>query len=481
MADYFEIGGKDKKNEEENKKANEEDEKKNDLSIIIKSKRYEMVVKSIKFFFENFQNKKITLPKNIELSEMKLIDLKRSLDKLQNDNIYKYKSDNSDYYKIFTSFYEKKEAIDFLISKAGTGIDYLKKKLDPTTRSLSIKDIKDAIDCLKEISELMKKNNSIEIMNHLKELDNKTIDKFVNYSKHYPSIIELDRKTGKDIFEEVYKIIEDASLIFKLDNEYFYYKDVDKQTEKKIDDLIDLKNKINIQINNNNKKEKKEEKNKEEENKEDDIYKEKCDKLIFFKKIVNEFEVIYDEMKILRTKGSGLPILINISIKYPEIIYRYNKEDEEKNFEEIKKDLFTIKNDYENQLNTIYQNEKYLRFLYGKLFRKIKLHQEGNCDVLEILKYILNKTDYKDKIVDGDPYNCKLGEDFENEYKDFTKKIFNNMSKYIISLFEKNGLDYQKHYENILIKEKNKYRGFYIKKCEDCSMEEYMFYLFKKN
>ena len=57
-----------------------------------------------------------------------------------------------------------------------------------------------------------------------------------------------------------------------------------------------------------------------------------------------------------------------------------------------------------------------------------------------------------------------------------------NIKKNIIIkyLFEKNGLNYQKHYENILIQEKNKYRGFYIKKCNNCSMEEYMIYLFQE-
>ena len=47
-----------------------------------------MVVKSIDFFFKNFQNKKIDLPENIELSEMKLTDLgKRDL--INNSEIYR--------------------------------------------------------------------------------------------------------------------------------------------------------------------------------------------------------------------------------------------------------------------------------------------------------------------------------------------------------------------------------------------------------
>ena len=91
MVDYFDI-----KNEETKK----------DLSIIIKSQTYEMVIKSIKFFFENFSNKKLTFPKNMELSKMNLKDLKRTLEQLNKDNIYNYQS-NSPFYKIFTSFYEK--------------------------------------------------------------------------------------------------------------------------------------------------------------------------------------------------------------------------------------------------------------------------------------------------------------------------------------------------------------------------------------
>ena len=171
-------------------------------------------------------------------------------------------------------------------------------------------------------------------------------------------------------------------------------------------------------------------------------------------------------MKILRIKGYNIPILIKIEIIYPNITYKFNTEDEdEKDFDYIKNYLFNVKNDYENQLDTIYQNEKYLRFLYGKLFRKIKLHQEGNYEVKEIIRYILNKVDYKDKdrIEDGEPYNVKIGDDFEIEFRDYTKKIFENMSKYIISLFEINKLDFEEHYKKMLIKrEKNTEEYFYI-------------------
>ena len=309
---------------------------KKDLSIIIKSKKYEIVVKSIKFFFENFSNEKLTLPENIELSQMKLFDLKRTLKKLKDDNIYDYESDYS-FYQIFTSFNEKKEAIDFLKDKTKTNIDYLKYKLDPTNKSISMKDIDDAIICLNTFKDLINRHNS-EIINYLKYLDEEKIKKFVNYSKIYPSIIELDRKNEKNIFEEVYTMIENASLIFKMDDEYFYYKIEDKKIQKNIEELIELKNKINIEPENKN------EGKKEKDEKKKDLYEIKCKKLIFFKNIVSNIEEIYDNIKILRTKGYNIPILIDISIKYPEIVYKFYKEDGEKDFEEVKNYLLKIKN-----------------------------------------------------------------------------------------------------------------------------------------
>ena len=465
MIDYFNI-----KDENQRK----------DLMIIIKSKKYEIVVKSIKFFCEDCLKKKLkSLPDDIELSKMNLPVLRRTLKDLRNPQKYIYDYDfesDSPFYEVFTSFYDRKEAIDFLLEKIKLNSNFndLKNKLDPTNRSLSIKDIEDAIICLNQFSNF-KDKNGYEIIEHIKYLDEEIIKKLISYSKHYPSIKELDNKNEKDIFEKIYIIIEDASLIFKLDGEIFRYTNDDEKKEIEIEELINLKNKMNIQADNNKKSE-------EKLNKEKDIYQIKCEKLIFFKKIISDIEIIYDKIKILRIKGYNIPILINIKIKYPNIIYKFNKDDEEeeKDFNFIKNYLFTIKNEYENQLNNFYFSEKHLRFLYGKLFRKIKLHQEGNYEIKEIIRYILNNIDYNDKIIDGEPNNIKIGIDYETEYKEYTKKIFDNMAKYIISLFEKNGLDFEKHYKNMLIKGAKKNKGIFIYKCEPISMEEYILYLFQE-
>jgi len=101
---------------------------------------------------------------------------------------------------VFTSFYEKKEALDFLISKMNTSnesdklIIMIKGKLDPTNRSISIKDIDDTIESLGHFKNLTFFNDSSKIMDYLKELDEENIKKFKRYSKKYTSIFELDRK-----------------------------------------------------------------------------------------------------------------------------------------------------------------------------------------------------------------------------------------------------------------------------------------------
>lgn len=57
------------------------------LKMIINSKKYEKIVKSIKYFFDNFLDKKLTLPKN-NLSEMNLSTLQNTLNQLERNGIF---------------------------------------------------------------------------------------------------------------------------------------------------------------------------------------------------------------------------------------------------------------------------------------------------------------------------------------------------------------------------------------------------------
>ena len=467
MIKYFNIDEKFKDNE------NLKNQYKEDLKMLFKSKKYEMDVKSIKFFFDKVLYQELDLPDNLELSKMKFDEVKTTLNYLkENKKIYDYTS-NSNYYKIFTSLYDKKEALDFLIKKKGKNINYLKDRLDPTKRRVTIKHIEDTIECLHGLEEIINKKTESEMLEHIKKLKDEEIEKFVNYSKIYPAIIELDRNddnNDENIYENVNKIITYASLIFYQDYEDFVYKDKGKLIPTNMAELIHLKNQINIQPKN-----KKDDKKSVKVN---DQFEIKCDKLRDFKDLVANLEIIYDRMKLLRIKGSGLPIKINIKIEYPTTI-KYILNNKESTFNEISKFLFKAKNDYENQLNNVYKKEEYLRFLYGKLFRKIQMHLEETCDIREIIRYILNITDNDKEIKDGEIFHSKI-KDYVNFYHKCNEESFNNTSKYLISLFNKNDkkINLETHYNEMLILEKNKYKGIYLITSEFISMEEYIIKLY---
>jgi hypothetical protein len=198
----------------------------------------------------------------------------------------------------------------------------------------------------------------------------------------------------------------------------------------------------------------------------------------FLKILVTDVEEIYDKMLILRVIGCNLQRIIKIEIKYPKIKYYLNGvefEDKEK----IKKFLFDVKIDFENKLNEVYKKEKYSRFLYGKIFRKIQLYIKGNGDILDIMRYILNITDAKE-IKDGIKENNFTTKNYYEFYNLYNNESFDSIINYIVSLFNKNNLDLEEHYKKMLIKEKekDKYKGFYFSKCEKISKEEYIICLF---
>ena len=438
--------------------------------ILIKSKKFEIIVKSIKFFIENCFNKQlITLTKDLELSNMNLTDLKSILKDLKDKNIFDYNYKSSSY-KIFISFNNKRESIDFLLNQKKNNFDDLKKKLSPTYRIISIKDIDDATECLIQFKQLINKDG-LEIIEYIKNLDEETINTIINYSKNYSSIIDLDITNEKDNFETLYIIIENAKLNFQLYNEKCYYKIDNREIQINLKELIDLKNKIfilpeknDIKVNNEIK----------------DIQQIKYDKLKYFKDIMTNVEEIYEKIKLIRKKGYLIPFLISIEMKYPKIVYLLD--DEEKDFIFIKNHLLTIIYYYENQMDTVYKSQKYLRFLYGKLFLRIKWYLEGNDEISDIIRYILNKTDYKYKIEQGKIYNdhIYLDTNYKENYNEYIKAIIDNMEMYICSLFSKNKLDFKIHYENMKIKVENNYHGFYIYKCENYILEEFILYLFQE-
>ena len=180
-------------------------------------------------------------------------------------------------------------------------------------------------------------------------------------------------------------------------------------------------------------------------------------------------------MSCLRAKGSNLLLSINIEIKYPEIKYKLNKQ--EKSFEELRSFLVKAKSDYISQLNEYYKMNLLLRFLYGKIFRIIYRHFEFNYNIENRLRFILNNTNNSEKIIDGNISNNNLNYNL-SQYKLMIENSFKNISDYLKTLFLNYNISLEKHYEKMLIKNKNTYKGIYFHKCENESMEEFVLKLY---
>ena len=442
-----------------------------ELTILFKSKKYEMDIKSIIFFFEYFQKDNVTwndklkiIPKSWE-EDFKTI--KKDLNNLKENEIYDY-TNIKNYNKLFTCLYDKKEAIDYLYSKTSPEILKLKDKIQPTDITISIQDVLDTEKCVFIINKMKDLKDNFKIFEYIKKLSDKEILQFDNYSRIYSSIIELDSNDDfeENVFDKVNNIIKDATFNILQDEENFlYYNEKEKKNENiTMEELIHIKNQIHI---------------KSGENNEDDIIKSKCKILTFFKNAISNIEVINGYMIVLRTKGSSLPIRISIKIniqdKEPNIKY-YLGEDK-KDFKEIREFLFEVKNKYINQLNLKYKEKLNIRFLYGKQFRSIMKHLESNFKIDSFLRYILNNTDNNISINEGFKVIKRNTNDYINQYELYNENSLDSISLYITTLFTSNdNRTLEDHYDRMKVISNHK--GIRLFACETYSMEEHIINLF---
>ena len=473
----------------------------NELTILFKCKKYELDIKGIKFFFENFENNNEEWNKKLAIKNNKdFNDIKKELEELKNHDIYHYLN-IQDYNRVFSCLYDKKEAIEFLFEKIGKNIQYLKDRIQPTITTLEINDIDDTQKCIKEITEMKKLKDNFERFDYVKRWDSKSkiISQFENYSKIYSSVIDLDRYYDKS--ENIYEQVEEKikiclSLNISQDSEIFTYVIKEEKEEKikeiSMEELIHLKNKITIKDETENKNQnesnnKNEIKNNEEnetiqkplENENDKI-KWKRQQLIIFKNVVVNLEIIMEYMRDLRTKGSSLPIQISIKIKDMNKI-SYDLNDKLDNFKDIKNFLLNAKNNFNNLLESMYKEKLNLRFLYGKQFRSFMIHLETGSEynIDSFLRFILNITDNNEKINEGEIAINRKVEDFINHYKIYDGDSLENISNYITSLFMNNHRTLDEHYEQMKIWPKE-YRGIYLyeHESENNSMEQFIIDLF---
>ena len=461
-----------------------------ELTILFKIKKYEMDINSIFFFFKFFEKNNDKWNESLSqkyqnLSKNNFDDIKTYLNELKEKDLYDYK--NIKYYnKLFTCLYDKKEAVDFLFSKEDQKIEKIQilyDRIQPTDRTINIKDIEDTEKCISIFNNMKNFKDNFKIFEYIKGMSEKEIAQFENYSRIYPSIIELDRNDdiSENLYEQVNNYIKDATFNISQDTEDF-----------NLEELIHLKNKIHLQNENGKNKLPEEIINPQEKK-----LKSKCEILKFFKEIMYHLEIVNEYMKVLRAKGSSLPIKISIKTSIQENIpsVKYYLDDKNKKFEEIRDFLFKAKNSYIAQLNKFYKEKLNIRFLYGKQFRSVMKYLESGYNIDSFLRYILNQKGNK-SIEEGYKAISRNVKDYVSQYELYNKNSLDSISNYITTIFLHNGISLEDHYEKMKIKftnsihnsltlskqefkvNDNPYKGIILHECENNSMERFIINLF---
>ena len=455
----------------------------NGLIIIFKSKKFELDINSMIFFFGYFQtdnkdwNDKLSPEKYQNLSKKKYEEIKKRSEELRRSKIYDY-NNIKNYNKLFTCLYDKREAIDFLFSKKVDDMNILKDRIQPNDRILSVNDIEDTERCIVAINRMKKLKDNNKIFKYIMAMNDEIIGQFENYSKIYSSVIELDRNDdiSENIYEQVNNIIKDATFNILQDYEEFFYYDEKSKKHEPIttEELIHLKNKIH---------------NENIKGNEDDKIKAKCKILIFFKNLVSNLEIINEYMDVLRTKGSSLPI--KISIKINKIEDKEHKEDSEPTikyfladklmeFKDIRDFLFNAKNKYTAQLDAIYKKDLNIRFLFGKQFRSLMKHIKSNLNIDSFLRFILNNKNNNQEIKEGYKAIQSNATDYVKFYELYNQNSLDSISKYITTLFNHNHISVEQHYNEmrIITGDDKVYKGIFLHECENNSMEEFILNLY---
>ena len=456
-----------------------------EIIIILNSKNFEKDLKAMFYFFSYFNNNENVYMelnkwkekcKNLSNNKGDNTEIKNILKELGEEGIYNYKENienKSNYIYLFNLFYENGQALDFLNQHTTKDVDYLYDKIEPNRGSLKTNDISDISNCVGFFQELKGINGGLkEIIGQIKlklnEQDSSILDNLKKYSEIYRAVIELyqDFDLSLNIYEKIKGIISDAKFIFNKNNDEFDLKD--NQTIS-IDKIKELKNKIQL---------KQGEKKSLSDDEKSIKLKEKYEKLKFFKDLSNNIEEIHDLMDLLRTKGSTLPISIRVEVSYPEVKYFLGNNNKEIEFKEIKQFLSRAKTNILTKLESTYKQMTTIRFIYGKQIDSFLSHIQGNFPINSFLRYILNLTNSKTDVIEGEKSFNRKTQDYINEIEKYNSDSFDFIQEYIISLFKKNKSSIEQHYINISIKNDNDLKGLYTYFSEADSMEEDILQIF---
>ena len=224
-----------------------------------------------------------------------------------------------------------------------------------------------------------------------------------------------------------------------------------KNRKKVLDELIELKDNINLNFEDlpddkkNDADEKKLKRKKELEEKRDNIVK--------FVRYIEQLQNIIKYFTILENKGC--PFLIDIVVNTNKGEIKYELVNNPLKYNEL---IFKLK-EYCNTMTEyqvkFYRENEYFRFVYEKqLYRLFKRTKRSDKDISSYVRFFTNGESTKDDVPDFESIFNDPSEAYKY-YREAIKENFDLISKYIQNIFKVNGTSLEKLYENIKIDEKS--------------------------
>ena len=455
----------------------EDEQTQKDFKYIEDSSGAEDDIKNIIFFCENFKlNSNDNEEKEEKFNELLLTiyeniknntSKKENLNKLKEMGVYDCEKKGISV-EFFNLFNNQKEAIDFLLTKSQDNLEVIKDKIISIDNAVKANDIDEVNSCLDFFNNVLRNcRDKLELFEKIGKIPQNLLECFKKFIKIFPILVEIDNNSDNtyNLYTQAKKYFTRATYGISLNCEEFIYVENNEEKIKGLDKIKSIKHKINIP----NEVEIKLKENKELREKQDKTW-----ILITFKEVVSNIELIEQFISVFRKKGCSLPIEIQIIIKNNEIEYFLDKK--KISFGELSGYLLNVKNYLEKALDSNYKTEENLRFLYGEQFYTLNENIFGKSTIPSFLRYFLNNLNDKIKIKEGDKSYERSTTNYVSEYKDYCDDSFKIYNDYISSVIEKNEKGIEELYSKMKIKyeskDAKKYKGIYLYKSEQNSMEE---------
>ena len=418
--------------------------------------------------------------------------------------------DDSQSIQLIRILYNREDQIKFAMDKDVESAAALMYRINPTTDSLKFDDILQYQSCVDFVNDFKEEMTDEELLKKLRDKlkkmseekkdnkdkkDNKNaLNQFKHYFSIYASIKSLDSDfdSSQGIYEKIKSVLENSKLTIQLfKREFKVYKDDDRKEEidifnkgdkkekieeKKnnttevIDELIEIKDNINLNFEDlpDDIKKNNDEKNVEKRRKQKEDLEEKRANITLFVKYIEQLQNIIKFFTILENKGC--PFLIDIVINAKKREIKYELVNNPLTYNEL---IFKLK-EYcnamvEYQIN-FYKDNEYFRLVYEKqLYRLFKRTKRSGKDISSYVRFFTNGETTVDTLPSYEP----IFNDPAKAYKYYRLAIkdnFNLISKYIENIFKENGTSLEKLYGNIKI-EDNYYTS--VRGLFKCNVKKY--------